>query len=251
MAAITKEMSPAVRDARNQGNVKAGFLNLSQKKTAIAGRAALSINRIRIQIPFMVPIYSRIISAIFIMYSVRIILVTGPKHSGKSLCAKALGENLGMRFIDLDDLVTEQNGKPPRELFVMGPEVFQKAEAQALASLIQNEGSLIVAAGGGLIDNSEAVALLSLPEAPSKTIITVYLDVSAKTAWQRIANDAESGGLSPFLNTDDPRETHLALHNRRAEAYKTIADIIILAEDKSPSDLALEIAGRLEELELR
>ena len=185
------------------------------------------------------------------MYSVQIILVTGPKHSGKSLCAKALAENLDMGFVDLDDLVSEQNGKPPRELFIMGPEIFRKAEARALASLMQNTGSLIIAAGGGLIDNSEAVALLSLTEVPSKAITTVYLDVSAETAWQRIANDAESVGLPPFLNTVNPRETHLALHNRRAEAYKTIADIIIFAEEKSPSDLALEIAGRLEELKLR
>ena len=183
------------------------------------------------------------------MYSVQIILVTGPKHSGKSLCAKALGENLGVRFIDLDDLVLEQSGKTPRELFIMGPEIFQKAEARALASLIQNADSLIVAAGGGLIDNSEAMALLSLPEASSKAIITVYLDVSAETAWQRIANDAESGGFPPFLNTDNPRETHLVLHNRRAEAYKAIADIIIFAENKSPRDIAVEIAGRLEEID--
>ena len=184
----------------------------------------------------------------------RVILITGPKHSGKSLCAEALEETTGGEAFDLDELVETQTGKTPRELFKMGVESFRKAEAQALyfalkSSEEKSEGNQrlrIIAAGGGLIDNSEALALITESPVARREIITVYLDVSAETAWRRILDTAVGGELPPFLNTENPREAHLALHKRRAEAYKVLADVIILAENKSPKELAGEIAAYLE-----
>ena len=173
----------------------------------------------------------------------RIILITGPKHSGKSLCALALGKITVCEAVDLDEFIEKQSGKTPRALFEEGPEFFRKAEALALASLIRQRFR-IIAAGGGLIDNPEALALLSR----RREIIPVYLDVSAETAWQRILHAAEGGKLPPFLNTENPRETHLALHKRRAESYKTLARFTIFAENKSPEEIAGEIAERLKTL---
>ena len=173
------------------------------------------------------------------------ILITGPKHSGKSLSARALGKIMGCDSVDLDEVIEKQTGKTPRALFIEGPEIFKKAEALALASLIQGrqrQRFRIISAGGGLIDNSEALALLSM----RREIIVAYLDVSAETAWQRIARSAAGGELPPFLNTPKPKETHLALHERRAGAYKALALITISAEDKSPEEIAQEIAERLE-----
>ena len=175
----------------------------------------------------------------------RIIIVTGPKHSGKTLCVRALGKITQGEAVDLDEVLEKEGGKTPRELFKEGPEIFRKAEALALASLIrQSEGKnsiLIIAAGGGLIDNTGAMALISRRE----EIITVYLDVSPETAWQRILCATEGGELPPFLNTGNPRETHHALHKRRAEAYKALARLTVDAENKSPEEIAGEIADRL------
>ena len=169
------------------------------------------------------------------------IIITGPKHSGKSKCAMALAEITGALTADLDDLVTQETGKTPRELFKEGPEIFRKAETSALASLarqVKPEDSLIIAAGGGLIDNSEALSLLSR----HKEILTVYLDVTPETAWQRILNTAaRDGELPPFLKTENPKETHLALHTRRAEGYKAMAQFTVSAEDKTPEEIAGEI----------
>lgn len=179
------------------------------------------------------------------MYSpFRIIIITGPKHSGKTLCSLALGELTGWDVVDLDEEVKKQTGKPPRDLFIEGPEVFKKAEAMALASLIRlqeatsERSRLIIAAGGGLIDNSEAIAMLS----DRCRTIPVYLDISPRTAWQRILADGE---LPPFLATKNPRETHFALHTRRAKAYKAFASLTVSVEGKDPDEIALEIMKRL------
>lgn len=181
----------------------------------------------------------------------KIILITGPKHSGKTLCATALGKIMGVEAVDLDDLVEKQTGKSPREIFLQGPEIFRRAEEQTLSSVIRqakpgrvydgNQNIRIIAAGGGLVDNNEAMALLH----GYSEIIFVFLDVSAETAWQRIQCTAADGELPPFLNTENPKETHLALHERRSGAYKERAHLIIAAENKSPEDIASEIAERL------
>jgi shikimate kinase len=56
--------------------------------------------------------------------------------------------------------------------------------------------------------------------------------------------------LPPFLNTDNPQETHKTLHQRRAAAYKNSAYMRVQAEAKEPEQIAQEIIlalGRLAE----
>jgi shikimate kinase len=183
----------------------------------------------------------------------KIILIIGTKYSGKSLCARALNEIIGGGTVDLDELVEKQTGKTPRELFIEGHIFFKKAEALALASVVQghpskiDEKTLVIATGGGIIDNDEAMALILEAKLPleDRQLITVYLEISAETAWQSIVDGSSDGELPPLLNTNNPKETHLALHNRRAKAYKAVAGITILAEDKSPEEIAGEIAACL------
>ncbi|MDR2435092.1 MAG: shikimate kinase [Treponema sp.] len=173
------------------------------------------------------------------------IFLVGPKHSGKTSAGKALAALCSGRFIDLDGLIAERTGESPRSLYTEGPAVFRNAEAAALAALIGSEtlDARIIAAGGGLIDNPDAIALLE----NTKTATPVYLDVSVDTAWERINGEA-GGELPPFLKTENPRETHRALHERRAAAYRKFARLTIEAERKSPEEIAGEILERLKHL---
>jgi len=172
------------------------------------------------------------------------IILTGPKHSGKTTTGKALASLFSCDFIDIDELVSQRTGKSPRQLFNEGQAVFQKAEAEALAALVGSGGGAdsgakrrVIAAGGGIIDNSEALSILKKSGA-----VMVYLDISAESAWDRIT---AKGELPPFLKTENPRETHRALHERRAAAYLQIADIVIETEGKPPQERAAEIYSRL------
>ncbi|GHV75942.1 shikimate kinase [Spirochaetia bacterium] len=167
------------------------------------------------------------------------ILITGPKHSGKTSAGRVLANLLGAGFTDLDELIERQTGKSPRTLYKEGPGVFRLAETQALASLLQKAGTMVVAAGGGLIDNPEALDLLRRPSGAAP--VTVYLEVTAATAWERI----NAGELPPFLNTENPRETHAALHTRRGAAYREFAALTITAEGKTARDIGREIAARI------
>ena len=189
-----------------------------------------------------------------------VIIIVGPKHSGKTCAGKALArlweggaggpETAGpVHFFDLDELVKSRTGQSPRLLYRAGPEVFRKAEAEALLDLlegracVENNGTgsvSVVAAGGGLADNREALALLKKSRA-----LVVYLEVSVETAWQRIKAAAEQGGeLPPFLDTADPRHTHRLLHERRGRVYRELADLTVKARD-TPEETAATILGLL------
>jgi shikimate kinase len=190
-----------------------------------------------------------------------IILLVGPKHSGKTSAGRALVRFLAEKndpaasFIDLDELVEGQTGKSPRSLYREGPEIFRKAEADALRSLFHRaeEGELkrggairIVATGGGLADNGGAMELLKNSEFKgSGRIFMVYIEVPAETAWERIETAAEkSGELPPFLQTENPRETHRQIHRRRGDIYREIADLSVRA-GATPEETAALIANSL------
>jgi len=200
------------------------------------------------------------------------IILTGPKHSGKTSTGKALASLCSCSFIDLDELIHQRTGKTPRQLYTESDNsdgsLFKQAEAEAVTYMMTTLASdsaapagriipvcaknfsarNIIAAGGGIIDNPEAMAALKKSD-----VIMVYLNISADKAWKRIAS-SENGKkpkseLPPFLQTDNPQETHRLLHERRAAAYSQIADIVIETENKTPEEIARMIQASLEALD--
>jgi len=170
------------------------------------------------------------------------IILIGPKHSGKSSVGCELARLLGVPFFDLDALIEKRSGQSVRALYTAGPELFRREEEAALKELLAGEGDAggesqggVLAAGGGLCDNPGAMALLGDEHC------TVYLDVSAQTAWQRITS---AGELPPFLKAETmeaSREKHRELHQRRAEACRKCAGVRINAEEKKPEEIAEEL----------
>ncbi|MDR2786157.1 MAG: shikimate kinase, partial [Treponema sp.] len=162
----------------------------------------------------------------------------------------------GGKFTDLDERVETRTGKSARALYREGPGIFRRAEAEALAALLAENAPdaacppaapalRVIAAGGGLAGNGAALSLLRQP-GPYRAPLLVYLDVSAETAWARIGEEAaKTGELPPFLDTENPRETHRRLHERRASLYREIAGLVIDAGQKDPAALAEEILRRI------
>jgi shikimate kinase len=171
------------------------------------------------------------------------ILLTGPKHAGKTSVGRALAALTGSRFTDLDEFIIERTGKSPRDLYREGG--FRQAEAEAFGVLLENAGkgdTLIVAAGGGFADNAGALALLE-----GQDVRIVYLEVSAAEAWERIRRTAGAEGeLPPFLDTPNPEETHRELHARRAGIYRGLAGITVKAGTGDPETVAASVLRELE-----
>ena len=137
-----------------------------------------------------------------------IIVLIGPKHTGKTSVGGVLAGLLGRPFVDQDDRIRERSGKSPRELYTEGPKVFRQAEAEALAALIRDRGEAVIAAVGGLTDNETSLSLLGIRQGPdgregsdtpgrAAVALLCYIEVSAEPAWERIAG--RGGELPPFL----------------------------------------------------
>ena len=186
------------------------------------------------------------------------IILTGPKHSGKTSTGKALASIYSFDFIDLDELILQRTGKTPRQLYIESgicgisdSSIFKQAEAEAVSyimtTIVGSDNTmpmLVIAAGGGIIDNPEALTNLK-----NSGAIMVYLNISAEKVWNRIAyssNGEKTKELPPFLKTENPQKTHRLLHERRAAAYLQIADIVIEAENKTPEEIAKIIQSNLE-----
>ncbi|GHV82282.1 hypothetical protein AGMMS49991_08400 [Spirochaetia bacterium] len=85
-----------------------------------------------------------------------VIILIGPKHTGKTSVGRVLAALLGGRFTDLDAYVEVLSGKSPRSLYKEGAEVFRGVEAEALGVLLGGGGddkaaAVIAAGGGGLL----------------------------------------------------------------------------------------------------
>jgi len=178
-----------------------------------------------------------------------LLILVGPKHSGKTSTGKALASLISGIFIDLDDEIARRSGTAPRELFRQGESVFRNAELEAAKGLLEfinmnheadDTKPYIIATGGGIVDNGEAMSLLK------QGGLIIYLEITSQTAWKRILHSAErTGELPPFLKTEDPEKTHRSLHERRALLYKDMADLIIDAEQEPPEARAREILHQL------
>ncbi len=169
-----------------------------------------------------------------------IIALLGPKHSGKSSLGRLAASRCAAAFIDLDSRIEETSGQSPRLLYERGVTFFREAETAAVTALVAESaglpGRIILATGGGIIDNPAAMALLR------SAARLVCLETEADTAWERIRRSAaREGALPPFLRTPDPQSTHRQLHERRMQAYRGVADFCLPTAGKDLSAIADEL----------
>ncbi|MCC6726394.1 MAG: shikimate kinase, partial [Saprospiraceae bacterium] len=68
---------------------------------------------------------------------------------GKSFLGKALAERLGLPFVDLDEIIEEQEGMSISSIFSSkGEAYFRVVEASCLRNLASKD-NLVIATGGG------------------------------------------------------------------------------------------------------
>lgn len=177
------------------------------------------------------------------------IILVGIKHCGKSTQGRLIAKRLGLEFFDTDDLIQHITGKSPRDIYTKeGKEAFLEAEKTAVLSIPKD--LCVIATGGGICDNSEAVATL-------KNLGTiVFLEAKEKTAADRIVREAsftkdENGkqiikNLPAYIAKDCPinesqvRALFHEFYTARTEKYKKIAGITIQMEE----------AGKTENMEM-
>jgi XRE family aerobic/anaerobic benzoate catabolism transcriptional regulator len=116
-----------------------------------------------------------------------IVALLGVRGAGKTTIGAKLATRLGLEFLELDRLVESEAGLSLADLFAThGEEYFRRLEVTALKRLLSGHRSAVLATGGGIVDNTEAWALLSV------RTTTVWLSASPEAHWERVVRQGDA-----------------------------------------------------------
>ncbi len=140
------------------------------------------------------------------------IILAGFMGTGKSTVGRELSARLGLRFVDMDDYISDHAGKSIPDIFAEdGEPVFRALERQAVVDLSGQRG-LVVATGGGVVLNPANVHDLSASG------LLVCLTASVEVILSRLEGDTGR----PLLNAIDKETKARELMNARAHLYAAI-----------------------------
>ena len=148
--------------------------------------------------------------------------------SGKSSVGRRLSGLTGHRFVDVDELITQAEGRSIPEIFTQrGENHFRDLEQRALEDLVGVCG-IVLSTGGGLVlrpANRETLKRIG---------IVAWLDADPEILFER----AMRSGRRPLLQTEDPKETFQALLSVRRNLYEITADFRVDSSRLSHDDVA-------------
>ncbi len=159
------------------------------------------------------------------------IFLVGFMGVGKTTIGRALARLLASEFVDLDDWIVADDGRPiVRILEESGEPHFRTIESRILAALPRDR-ALVVACGGGTYAHVASRRLID--EAGT----AVWLQLPIEVAIARCG----AGEGRPLFR--DPEQARI-LYAARLPAYRT-ARLHIDVEGLTPDEAAARIAGRL------
>lgn len=156
------------------------------------------------------------------------VVITGFMGCGKTVVARALARRLNLGMIDLDNFITEREGRSPAQLIVEdGEEAFRAIETHHLRELLKTDAAGVIALGGGTWIQETNRELIH-----QNHCLSVWLDAPFEICWNRIEASEEHRPLGKT------REQAQALFAHRRPIYG-VADVhISIVASDSVDDIA-------------
>jgi shikimate kinase/3-dehydroquinate synthase len=165
------------------------------------------------------------------------LIITGFSGTGKSLVAKEVARRLNWDFLDTDDEIVKQTGKPIAEIFRQdGEGKFRELERETVRKACQQRQTVIAIGGGAIVDPQNYDLL-------AKTGLIVCLEAKPETIYERLFREAARSPeteVRPLLATDNPLERIRQLKASR-QPYYAKADWTIHTDGLSVSEVAEEV----------
>ncbi len=165
------------------------------------------------------------------------LIITGFSGTGKSLVAKEAARGLNWNFIDTDDEIVKQTGKPIAEIFRQdGEGRFRELEREMIRKACQQRQTVIAIGGGAIVDpqNYELLA---------KTGLIVCLEAKPETIYERLFREAAYSPeteVRPLLANDNPLERIKQLKASRQSYYANV-DWTVHTDNLDISQVAEEV----------
>lgn len=154
------------------------------------------------------------------------IVLIGMPGCGKSTIGQALAEKLGRRFVDIDRLIVEREGRSIPSIFEEGgEELFRRIEIEAVAAL-NHETGIVIACGGGVVTREEN-----------------YYSLAENGRLVFINRDIE---VLPTDGRPLSQSTPLArMYAQRLPLYRSWCDLEVENKDRNIEEIAEEIIAAI------
>ena len=137
------------------------------------------------------------------------IVLTGMMGVGKTTIGKSLANRLFSKFIDIDTLIEEKEGRSIKVIFDReGENYFRKLEQDLTLQEIKKRNSVISLGGGAFLNRS-------IRSVVKEFSISFWLDVNLDILTKRLQNKVNR----PLLNKQNLSETINKIYLERKETY--------------------------------
>jgi shikimate kinase len=154
--------------------------------------------------------------------------------AGKTTIGRHLARELGLDFVDTDELIVARNGSVAGLFESVGELGFRAAELEAVRTALEGPPA-VIALGGGAVTHAPTRALLA------ERALRVYLDIPIEAILARLAR---SRTVRPLVGPSPSPERVRELLNEREPFYRE-ADIVVSGPHRSKRTFAREIARRI------
>jgi len=152
--------------------------------------------------------------------SCRAVVLVGLRGVGKTTVGCALAARLGWSFVDSDDRIAAEVGRPAGVwLAEVGEGEFRRREAAVVAPLLAAARQSVIATGGGAVTIAAVRNALADP-----ALLVVWLTASDTTLLARMA---AADVVRPALTAGPPAAELEALHRQRDAHYALVARFVI------------------------
>ena len=170
------------------------------------------------------------------------VFITGFSGTGKTTTGRVLARSLGWRFVDTDDEIVKQAGRPIEDIFTRdGEQGFRELERSVLARVAAGAQQVVATGGGIIMDDRNRLAM-------HDNGVVVLLEARPEKILERLERQrkqqTEAAPIRPMLEADDPLERIRSLKARRQSHY-TRAHWIVNTDDLTPEEAASEVARRV------
>jgi XRE family transcriptional regulator, aerobic/anaerobic benzoate catabolism transcriptional regulator len=161
-----------------------------------------------------------------------VIALVGLRGAGKSSIGKELAKRLGVRFVELDELIVREAQMTLSTIFeIHGERYYRSLEREVLRKLLDEGEPLVVATGGSIVTDKETWEMLR------SRARTVWLKATPKEHWDRVV---AQGDVRPMRDRPRAKNELMQLLTSREPLYRE-AELVVDTSDVTPSSVVARI----------
>ncbi len=164
------------------------------------------------------------------------VVLVGYMGSGKSIIGKLLSEKTGIKFLDLDEIIEQNENCSIKNIFETKGEIyFRKIEHSIFKESIQNKNSFILSLGGGTPCYANNHEMLH-----NDNVVSIYLNASIDTLYNRLILEKSNRPILADQSASELKE-FIAKHLFDRGFYYNQSKHIIDVNNKTVEEIIIEI----------